>query len=249
MDKSAGVPPSDRARLRRYHWLANYEQAVINQIIDAGIVCQIGYVFNGAPYVTPTSHWRIDDHVYWHGSSASRMLKAQESGIPVCFSVTHIDGIVFARAAMNHNVLYRSVMAFGNACVVSDEEKRHALSVFTDRLAPGLWEYARKPSEQEWKATKVVKLKLDEVSAKVNGALPGDEAQDLASDRWAGMVALELTQGPLVADPRLDSGINVPEFVENFRYTATAGDMRAWYHEPADDRNRLIKVSNPLESK
>lgn len=229
MDTSSSLPPSDRTRLRRYHWLANYERESINKIIDAGIVCQVGYVLNGAPYVTPTSHWRIGDHVYWHGSSASRMLKAQEKGIPVCFSVTHLDGIVFARAAMNHNVLYRSVMAFGNACVTSDEEKRHALSVFTDRLAPGLWEYARKPSDQEWKATKVMKLKLDEVSAKVNDTLPGDGDHDLASDRWAGMVALELTQRPLVSDPRLPPGIKAPEFIEAFRYAAHAGCTRAWH--------------------
>jgi len=146
-------PPSERARLRRYHTLAKYDRETINAIIDAGIICQIGYIFDGHPYVTPTSHWRIDDHVYWHGSSASRMLKAQQKGIPVCFSVTHLDGIVFARAAMNHNVHFRSVMAFGNAELVEEETKREALATFTDRLAPGLWDYARKPTEQEWKAT------------------------------------------------------------------------------------------------
>ncbi len=98
------LPMSPRTKLRRYNWLAKYDRDTINQIIDAGVICQVGYIFDGVPYVTPTSHWRIDDHVYWHGSSASQMLKAQQKNIPVCFSVTHIDGIVFARAAMNHNV-------------------------------------------------------------------------------------------------------------------------------------------------
>jgi uncharacterized protein len=232
MDTPSHLPPSERTRLRRYHWLAKYDRESINQIIDAGIICQVGYVFDGVPYVTPTSHWRIDDHVYWHGSSASQMLKAQEKGIPVCFSVTHIDGIVFARAAMNHNVLYRSVMAFGDASLTSEEEKRHVLSVFTDKLAPGLWNYGRPPSEQEWKATKVIKLKLDEVAAKVNDALPGDEEPDLASDRWAGMVALELSQKAPMADPRLAAGIAMPDFAGAFRYTRHEADRSAWTADP-----------------
>ncbi len=229
MDTTESAPPSDRARLRRYNWLAKYDRDTINAIIDGGIICQIAYVFDGAPYVTPTSHWRIDDHVYWHGSSASRMLKAQQEGIPVCFSVTHLDGIVFARAAMNHNVLYRSVMAFGNAVLTTDEEKREALQIFTDRLAPGLWNYAREPSEQEWKATKVVKLKLDEVVAKVNDALPGDEKDDLESDLWAGMVSLSLTQGSPVPDPRLSPHIDMPEFARNFLYSNRAAHRDAWH--------------------
>jgi nitroimidazol reductase NimA-like FMN-containing flavoprotein (pyridoxamine 5'-phosphate oxidase superfamily) len=235
MDTPADMPASDRVRLRRYHWLAKYDRDNINAIIDAGMFCQVGYVFEGAPYVTPTSHWRIDDHVYWHGSSASRMLKAQEKNIPVCFSVTHVDGIVFARAAYNHNILYRSVMAFGDAAVTTEEEKRHVLSVFTDRLAPGLWDYARLPSEQELKSTKVIKLKLDEVAAKINEGLPTDEEPDLSSDRWAGMVALELVQKPPVADPRLKPEIEMPEFVRSFRYSGRAGDTSIYDKKPDTD--------------
>src|ERR1700757_923556 len=127
------APPSERTRLKRYHWLAKYDRDTINAIIDVGIVCQVGYVIDGVPYVTPTNHWRIDDYLYWHGSSASRMLKAQQSGIPVCFTVTHLDGIVFSRAAFNHNVNFRSVIAFGNAELCSEEVKREALPVFVDR--------------------------------------------------------------------------------------------------------------------
>lgn len=210
--------PSERTRLRRYHWLGKYDQQTINEIIDAGIICQVGYIFNGEPYVTPTSHWRIEDYVYWHGSSASRMLTTQEKAIPVCFTVTHLDGIVFARAAMNHNVQFRSVMALGHAEVVSEEKKREVLSVFTNRLAPGLWDYARKPSEQEWRATKVVRLRLDEVSAKVNDAFAGDEEQDCASDRWSGAVPLFVDQGAIVPDPKLADWIEMPEFARAFRY-------------------------------
>lgn len=212
------LPPSERTRLRRYHTLAKYDRETINAIIDAGIICQVGYIFDGHPYVTPTSHWRIDDHVYWHGSSASRMLKAQQKGIPVCFSVTHLDGIVFARAAMNHNVHFRSVMAFGDAELVEEETKREALAIFTDQLAPGLWDYARKPTEQEWKATKLMRLRLDEVSAKVSDAMPGDDDTDCASDRWAGAISLQLTRGAVLPDPKLRDDIATPEFVDRLRF-------------------------------
>ncbi len=212
------APPSDKTRLRRYNWLAKYDRDAINAIIDAGIVCQVGYVIDGMPYVTPTNHWRIDDHVYWHGSSASRMLKAQQKGIPVCFTVTHLDGIVFSRAAFNHNVKFRSVMAFGEAEFCEEDIKRHALEVFTDRLAPGLWDYARVPTDQEWKASKVIRMRLEEVSAKVADDLPQEEPEDYASDRWAGSVDLRLVQLPPVPDPKLKDGIEMPDFVRTFRY-------------------------------
>ncbi len=212
------APPSEKTRLRRYNWLAKYDRDTINAIIDAGIVCQVGYVIDGMPYVTPTNHWRIDDYIYWHGSSASRMLKAQQQGIPVCFTVTHLDGIVFSRAAFNHNIKFRSVMAFGDAELCEEDLKRNALQIFTDRLAPGLWDYARPPTEQEWKASKVLRLKLDEVSAKVSDGLPEEEAEDYASARWAGSIPLRLVQLSPVADPKLAENVTMPDFVKNFRY-------------------------------
>lgn len=218
MTAPAAAPPSDKTRLRRYNWLARYDRDTINAILDAGIVCQVGYVIDNMPYVTPTNHWRIDDYVYWHGSSASRMLKAQQTGIPVCFTVTHLDAIIFSRAAFNHNVNFRSVMAFGEAEFCEENVKRHALEVFTDRLAPGLWDYARVPAEQEWKATKVIRMRLDEVSAKVSDGLPEEDPEDYASDCWAGTVPMRLIQLPPVADPNLKEGIAVPEFIKNFRY-------------------------------
>lgn len=218
MTAPVAAPPSDKTRLRRYNWLAKYDRDTIDAIIDAGIVCQVGYVIDGMPYVTPTNHWRIDDHVYWHGSSASRMLKAQQKGIPVCFTVTHLDGIVFSRAAFNHNVKFRSVMAFGEAEFCEEEVKRHALEIFTNRLAPGLWDYARVPTDQEWKASKVIRMKLDEVSAKVADDLPQEEPEDYASDRWAGSVALRIEQLPPVPDPKLKDGVAMPDFVRSFRY-------------------------------
>lgn len=212
----AAGPASERTRLRRYHWLAKYDRDTINAVIDAGIVCQVGYVIDGMPFVTPTSHWRIGDHVYWHGSAASRMLKAQEGGIPVCFTVTHLDGLVFSRAAFNHNILYRSVVAYGNAELCGDDLKREALKAFVERLAPGLWDYARPPTDLEWKATKVIRLKLDEVSAKVNDTLPEEEPEDYASGRWAGSIGLRLVPSQPQPDPKLREGTAMPDFVTQF---------------------------------
>lgn len=211
-------PSSEKTRLRRYNWLAKYDRETINSIIDAGMVCQVGYVFDGSPYVTPTNHWRMDDYVYWHGSSASRMLKEHQKGIPVCFSVTLLDGIVFSRAAFNHNINFRSVMAFGNAELCDEDTKRHALQFFTDRLAPGLWDYARPPTDQEWKASKVIRLKLDEVAAKVSAGLPDEDEGDYASNLWAGCVPLRLTQLAPIPDHKLREGIAMPDFVKNLDY-------------------------------
>lgn len=217
-ETDAAGPPSDRTRLRRYHQLARYDRETIDAIIDASVVCQVGYVIDGMPYVTPTSHWRVDDHVYWHGSSASRMLKAQQKGIPVCFTVTHLDGLIFAQASFSHGVLYRSVMAFGEAELCDEDTKRAALETFTDRLAPGLWAHARPPSELEWKATKVLRMKLDEVSAKVAGAPEDDGTEQLEDDRWTGYVPLGLMQLEPIPDPRLKVGMEMPDFIRNFRY-------------------------------
>ncbi|MBF1165749.1 MAG: pyridoxamine 5'-phosphate oxidase family protein [Dechloromonas agitata] len=209
-------PPSEKTRVKRYHWFAKYDKKTVHDIIDAGLICQVGYVIDGMPYVTPTNHWRIGDYVYWHGSSASRMLRAQSAGIPVCFTVTHLDGVVFSRAAFNHNVNYRSVIAFGNAELCDEETKRSALQTFTDRLAQGLWEHARKPTEQEWKATKVMRLRLEEVSAKVHEGPPVDDEEDYARESWAGVIPVRMVTLPVEPDPKLREGIPMPDFVKNF---------------------------------
>ncbi|PTW35434.1 pyridoxamine 5'-phosphate oxidase family protein [Rhodovulum kholense] len=209
--------PSDRTRVKRYHWLARYDRETIDAIIDAALVAHVGYLIDGAPVVTPTCPWRIGDHVYWHGSAASRMLRAQDAGLPVCLTVTHLDGVAFSRAAFNHNLLYRSVMAFGTTEAVEGEDKRVALKAFIDKLAPGLWDHARPPTDQEWKASKVIRMRLDEVSTKVADARPDEDAEDLATDRWAGHVPLSLQAGAPVPDPKLPGGIAVPDFVAGFR--------------------------------
>ncbi len=209
--------PSARTVIRRYSWLAKYDRETINAILDASLVCQIGYVFDGQPYVTPTNFWRIDDHVYWHGSSASRMLRGQEKGIPICFTVTHLDGIVIARSAFNHNVNFRSVMALGKAEVLGDADKRAALKAFCDRLMKGLWEHARQPTEKEWRVTQVLRMPLTEVSAKVRTGPPIDDEEDYALDSWAGVIPIRTVLDPAESDPRLRPNIPMPGFVKQFR--------------------------------
>jgi nitroimidazol reductase NimA-like FMN-containing flavoprotein (pyridoxamine 5'-phosphate oxidase superfamily) len=216
-DSDEAKAPSARTVIRRYSWLAKYDRDTINAILDAALVCHIGYVVDGQPYVTPTNFWRIDDYVYWHGSAASRMLRSQEGAIPICFTVTLLDGIVIARAAFNHNVNFRSIMALGVAEQLSDADKRVALQAFNDQLMPGLWEHARQPNEKEWKATHVLRMRLDEVSAKVRTGPPIDDDEDYALGCWSGVIPLHTVLGAVEPDPKLRAGIETPEFVKNFR--------------------------------
>jgi uncharacterized protein len=209
--------PSDRTVIRRYGWLAKYDRETINGILDSAMVCHIAYVIDGQPFVTPTNFWRVDDHVYWHGSAASRMLRGQEKGIPICLSVTHFDGVVIARAAFNHNVNFRSVMAFGHAQLLDGQAKRDALKAFSDRVMPGLWEHARQPTEKEWSVTHVLRMPLDEVSAKVRTGPPIDDEEDYALDAWAGVVPIKTVLGTVESDPKLRPGTAIPAFVAKFR--------------------------------
>jgi nitroimidazol reductase NimA-like FMN-containing flavoprotein (pyridoxamine 5'-phosphate oxidase superfamily) len=210
--------PSDRTVIRRYGWLAKYDKETIYSILDSALVCQIAYVIDGQPFVTPTNFWRIDDHVYWHGSAASRMLRGQEKSIPLCFSVTHLDGVVIARAAFNHNVNFRSVMAFGVAELLGEEHKRVALKFFSDRLMPGLWEHARQPTEKEWRVTHVLRMPLNEVSAKVRTGPPIDDDEDYALEAWAGVIPIQSVTRSVEPDPKLRPGTATPAFVSDFRY-------------------------------
>jgi uncharacterized protein len=196
--------PTDRTRVRRLPERGKYDRDTIYAILDAGLVAHVGYTIDGQPFVTPTACWREGDHLYWHGSAASRMLRAQAGGIPVCVTVTHIDGLVLARSGFHHSMNYRSVMAIGNAEIVEDErEKLAALRGFVERVVPGRWDVVRPPTPQELKATSVLRLRLDEVSAKVRTGPPKDDEEDYALPIWAGVVRVAPSVGPLDPDPRL----------------------------------------------
>ncbi|HVA37502.1 MAG TPA: pyridoxamine 5'-phosphate oxidase family protein [Candidatus Dormibacteraeota bacterium] len=210
--------PSPRIRLQRKPDRGLYERAEIDAILDAGLICHVGYVIDGQPFVTPTSHWRVGGRVYWHGSSASRMLRRLAEGLPACLTVTHLDGIVLARSGYHHSMNYRSVMALGTARAVEDpEEKEHALRDFMERLAPGRWDEVRPPTDGERKATTVVWMDLDEASAKVRIGPPGDDEADYALDCWAGVVPVSVVAGRPEADPRLRPGIPEPAYLRTMR--------------------------------
>ena len=207
--------PTPRTRVKRMPKRGRYEREVVHAILDAALVCHVGYAIDGQPYVTPTAHWRDGERVYWHGSSASRMLRSlKPGGVPVCLTVTHVDGLVLARSAFNHSMNYRSVMAMGTAHLADDPaHKLHALETFVNRLYPGRWAELRPATAQELKATMVLWLDLEEVSAKVRSGPPGDDEQDLSWPCWAGVVPIAEQRGPPVADAQVPAGTAVPGYL------------------------------------
>ena len=210
--------PSERTRVKRMNKRAAYDAETVHGILDATPICNVGYVFDGAPYVTPTLQWREGDHVYWHGSSASRMLEACTDA-QVCLTVSIIDGFVMARSAYNHSCNYRSVMVFGTAQKLTDAaEKEMRLKNFTDGLWPGRWDMLRKMTAQELKATTVLRLSLGEASAKVRTGPAGDDEADYALPIWAGVIPVRTEILAPVDDPRLLPGLTPPKHITDFKF-------------------------------
>jgi uncharacterized protein len=209
--------PTERTRVKRMNKRAHYDEATIHPILDAQPMCTVGYVFKGAPYVTPTLQWREGCHIYWHGSAASRMLEACEE-TQVCVNVTLFDGMVMARSAFNHSCNYRSVMAFGMAHrVMHRDDKEARLKAMVDQLFPSRWDMLRPMMEKELKATTILGLELSEVSAKVRSGPPGDDEEDYALPIWAGVIPLQTKALPPINDPRLLAGLLAPEHAKNFK--------------------------------
>lgn len=208
----ADYPPTERTRVKRSHERGRYDRETVHAILDAGLMCHVGYVIEGQPYVTPTAYWRSGERVYWHGSSASRMLRHLKARPRVCFTVALMDGLVLARSGFHTSVNYRSVMAFGAAEVVEDaSEKLAGLEAMMERVVPGRWPELKPPTEQELKATTLVSLQLEEVVAKVRSGPPKDEAEDYALEVWAGVVPTATAIGRPESDPDLKPGIAVPK--------------------------------------
>ena len=209
--------PTARVRAKRMPERGAYDRATIDSILDAQPIAHVGYNIDGAPLVTPTLQWREGDHVYWHGSAASRMLD-RCVGAEVCVTVTLIDAMVLARSAYHHSVNYRSVMLLGRARLVKDPaEKEMRLRQFVEKLFPGRWDMLRPPTAQELMATGVLSLRIDEASAKIRRGPPKDAAEDLQLEVWAGEIPLRLQALPPVADPQGKQGLAPPEHVTQFR--------------------------------
>ncbi|BAB76436.1 pyridoxamine 5'-phosphate oxidase family protein [Anabaena sp. FACHB-709] len=209
--------PSQRTTVKRVPKRANYESETIYQILDEGLVCQVGFVVDGQPVVIPTAYGRIGDTLYIHGSPASRMLKTLQQGLDVCVTVTLIDGLVLARSAFHHSMNYRSVVVFGKATLVEDaEQKLAALKAFTEHVILGRWEEVRSPNRHELAGTIVLSLPLTEASAKVRTGEPIDDEADYQIPVWAGQIPLKLTAATPINDSRLDSSIELPVYVNNY---------------------------------
>ncbi len=194
--------PPDRIRVKREPHRGRYDRETIDAILDEGLLCHLGFEVEGQPYVIPTLHARAGDRLYVHGSAASRMLRQAASGARMCATVTLFDGLVLARSVFNHSVNYRSVVVFGTATLVEGDDKREALRALTEQLAPGRWDEARQPTEQELKATWILSLPLDEASAKVRSGPEEDDEEDRDLPVWAGVVPVYLAAGPSAYDWR-----------------------------------------------
>jgi uncharacterized protein len=219
MPRPAHQAASPRVRVRRLPERGRYDREAIDAVLDAGLVAHLGFVIDGQPYVIPTLHARVDDHVYVHGSAASRALRALSGRIPVCLTVTLLDGIVLARSVFEHSMNYRSVVVLGIAVPVDEpDEKLVALEAFTDKLLPGRWGEARPPNRKELKATSVLRLPLDEASAKIRDGGPEDgDTPDAELDVWAGHLPLVVRALEPVPDATLRAGIPTPPGLDPFR--------------------------------
>jgi nitroimidazol reductase NimA-like FMN-containing flavoprotein (pyridoxamine 5'-phosphate oxidase superfamily) len=217
----AEVAPTARTRVRRAPKRAVYDRAAIEAILDEALYCHLGFVHDEQPYVIPTLHARVDDVVYVHGSAASRAVRALGRGIPACLTVTLADGVVLARSAFHHSLNYRSAVVLGTMeTVTGHEERLRALEAFTEQLVPGRWAEVREPSAQELKGTSVLRMALDEASAKVRTGPPVDDDEDLALAVWAGVVPLRTVAGEPEPDPQLRPDAEPPEHVAAWRPTA-----------------------------
>jgi nitroimidazol reductase NimA-like FMN-containing flavoprotein (pyridoxamine 5'-phosphate oxidase superfamily) len=208
------VPGGRRVALRRHPERGRHDRPTIDAILDASPYCHLGFVVDGQPYVIATIHARDGDTVYVHGSSVSRMLRTLRGGIPMCLTVTLLDGLVLARSAFNHSMNYRSVVVLGTAREVTDrEEKNAALRAVVEHVLEGRWDHVRWPTDQELKATSVLALPLDESSAKIRTGPPKDDEEDLDYPVWAGVLPLRVVAGTPVPDPKLPASMPVPDHV------------------------------------
>jgi len=211
------IPPTERTILWRLPKRGVYDRPLIHAILDEGLVCHVGFVVDGQPYVIPTLHVRVGERLYLHGSPASRMLNSLANGIEVCVTVTLIDGLVLARSAIHHSMNYRSAMLFGTACAVEEpDEKVRILRTLTEHLIKGRWQDTRSPTPAELKRTLVLSLPIDEASAKVRTGPPVEDEDDYALPFWAGVLPLALMALEPIADPRLAPGITPPSYTMRY---------------------------------
>lgn len=214
---STSSAPTPRTRIVREPQRAVYGRDAVNRILDEGFICHVGFVLDGQPFVIPTSYGRHEDVLYIHGSAASRMLRNVSGGIPMCVTVTLLDGLVLARSIFNHSMNYRSVVVLGKGTAIEEpEQKLEALRLLSEHIVPGRWDEVRQPNEKELKATTILRVPITEFSAKVREGPVIDDEEDYAFPVWAGVVPLNLVTADPISDSRLAEKITVPDYVKNY---------------------------------
>lgn len=206
-----------RTTVRRLPKRAAYDFETLAGILDASFLCHVGYVLEGQPYVIPTAFGREDRTLYLHGSAVSRTLKTLAGGVPLCLTVTLLDGLVLARSGFHSSMNYRSAVVLGTAVPVEGPEKAHALAVISDQIMRGRWEEIRGPSRKELNGTAVLKMTIDEASAKIRTGPPVDDEDDYALPVWAGVLPLSLVAGKPIPDERLPADVPLPAYVKKYR--------------------------------
>jgi nitroimidazol reductase NimA-like FMN-containing flavoprotein (pyridoxamine 5'-phosphate oxidase superfamily) len=210
-------PKTARNNVKRLPERGHYDAATIYPIVDAALICHVGFALDGQPYVIPTLHARHNDTILLHGAKGSRLLRHIQSGGEVCITITLIDGIVLARSVFHHSINYRSVVLFGKGAVIADDQLRlQALEAFTERLIPGRWQDVRLPNALELKQTTIVAVPIESASAKLRTGPPGDEDGDLDLPVWAGVLPLRQIAGAPMADPQLKPGVELPDYIRHF---------------------------------
>ena len=211
-------PKTDVNRVKRVPDRGRYDKKTIYEILDAALVCHIAYVIDGRPYCTPTAFWREGDHVYWHGSSASRMIRTQAQGVPVCLTVTHLDALVMARSGFHHSVNYRSAMVFGTAHLIEDADlKLRLMDNFIDRIYPDRSKLIRQPNKQEFKATAMMGMEIETASGKIRDKHVADDEEDYAAvPAWSALYPITQVLGTPSDCPRLSPDLTRPDAMADF---------------------------------
>jgi|TARA_B100000378_G_scaffold276767_1_gene275448 hypothetical protein len=209
-------PISNRNRVKRISNNSDYSKETVHAIIDEALFCHLGIIHDGKPVVIPTIHARMGDQIVFHGSNASRLLKISNNN-EICVTITLLDGLVMARSLFNSSMNYRSAVIFGKGEIIKDHDERMAaFKSITDHIAPGRWDDARQPNNSELKQTSVVRMPIDEASAKISMGPPDDEDEDYALDYWAGVIPINQTYGEPESDPILQEGITIPDYLKNY---------------------------------
>ncbi len=219
----ATFEPTPRTKINRKPQRGSYDKAVVNAILDEGLICHIGFAVDEQPYVIPTAYCRVDEQLYIHGAPASRMLKTVREGINICLTVTLLDELVLARSAFNHSMNYRSVVVLGQATEVTDlDEKNLAMRALVEHIVPGRWEDSRQPTLKELKATLILVLPIEQVSAKIRSGPVIDDEDDYGLPYWAGLVPLPFSPGRPINDARLPDEVAAPAYALNYQRPVSA---------------------------